>query len=58
VVPRSHGGRVGRGHGTEADSDGDDDEGVPTVTVYEGNEILPSDFRPKGGSPIYRVKYQ
>jgi hypothetical protein len=49
---------VGRGHGTEADSEGDDDEGVPAVIVYEGNEILPSDFRPKGGSPIYRVKYQ
>jgi hypothetical protein len=47
-----------RSPGTEADGEGDDDEGVPTVEVCKGNKILPSDFGPKGGSSIYRLKYQ
>jgi hypothetical protein len=28
------------------------------VVQCEGNKILPSDFRLKGGSLIYKVKYQ
>jgi hypothetical protein len=30
----------------------------PASVQCGGNEILPSDFRLKGGSSIYRVKYQ
>jgi hypothetical protein len=43
---------------TKADGEGDDSEGVPTAVACERNEFLPSDFRPKGGSLIYRVKYR
>jgi hypothetical protein len=32
--------------------------GGPMVVQCEGNKILPSDFRLKGGSLIYKVKYQ
>jgi hypothetical protein len=32
--------------------------GGPVAVQCKGNEILPSDFRLKGGSPIYRVRYQ